>query len=156
MGRPGPGAGPGAGPDDSFMADPAFSEAQQAMERGDLDSAAAAFEKVLAASPGHPVAAMGLAQVGLIKRVGSYDQAQAQRDAAARPGDPDAQARVADIEVATGRAEAGFDRLLGTVRRTSGEERDRARVHLLSLFEVFPPKDPQVAKARAKLSSLLF
>jgi thioredoxin-like negative regulator of GroEL len=29
-------------------------------------------------------------------------------------------------------------------------------VHLVSLFDVFPPKDPRVAKARAKLSSLLF
>ena len=122
------------------MDDPAFGEAQQAMERGDLDGAAAAFEKVLAASPGHPVASM----------------AQVLRDAAASPSDPDAQARAADIEVATGRAEAGFDRLLGTVRRTSGDERDRARVHLVGLFEIFPPKDPQVTKARAKLSSLLF
>ena len=31
-----------------MLADPAFEEAQQAMERGDLDGAAAAFEKVLA------------------------------------------------------------------------------------------------------------
>jgi putative thioredoxin len=46
--------------------------------------------------------------------------------------------------------------LLGTVRRSSGEERDRARVHLVSLFDVFPPRDPRVAKARARLSSLLF
>jgi putative thioredoxin len=153
MGRPGPGA-PG-GPD-ALMDDPAFGEAQQAMERGDMDAAAAAFEKVLAASPGHPVAAMGLAQVGLIRRVNSYDQTQVLREAAARPGDPEAQARAADVEVATGRTEAGFDRLLGTVRRTSGDERNQARVHLVGLFEIFPPKDPQVAKARAKLSSLLF
>ena len=36
------------------------------------------------------------------------------------------------------------------------DDRDRARVHLVSLFDVFPPRDPRVAKARAKLSSLLF
>ena len=36
------------------LADPAFGEAQQAMERGDLDGAAAAFEKVLASAPGPP------------------------------------------------------------------------------------------------------
>ena len=40
--------------------------------------------------------------------------------------------------------------------RTSGEERNRARVHLVSLFDVFPPREPRVARARAKLSSLLF
>ena len=146
--------GPGAGPDP--MADPAFAEAQQAMERGDLDGAAGAFEKVLAASPGHPVAALGLAQVDLIRRVNSYDQAKARRDAAENPDDIDAQCRVADIDLATGRIEEAFDRLLGAVRRASGDDRDRARVHLVSLFEVFPPRDPRVAKARAKLSGLLF
>src|SRR5580693_3533075 len=56
-----------------------FAEAQEAMERGDMDAAAAAFEKVLAASPGDPVATMGLGQVGLIRRVESYDQADARR-----------------------------------------------------------------------------
>jgi putative thioredoxin len=154
-GRPaGPGMGPG-GPGDAF-ADPGFGEAQQAMERGDLDGAAAAFEKVLASAPGHPAATMGLAQVDLIRRVNSYDQAQARRAADDNPGDPDAQARVADIDVATGQIEAGFDRLLTTIRQTSGDERNQARVHLLKLFDVFPPRDPRVTKARATLSSLLF
>ncbi len=99
---------------------------------------------------------MGLAQVDLIRRVNSYDQAKARQDAEDNPGDPDAQGRVADIDVAMGRIEAGFDRLLDTVRRTSGEERNQARLNLLRLFDVFPPRDPRVSKARATLSSLLF
>jgi putative thioredoxin len=160
-GQPGGASGPGGpgmrgGPGDAMMADPAFEEAQQAMERDDLDGAAEAFEKVLANSPGNPAAAMGLAQVNLIRRVSGYDQAQVRRAAAENPADVDAQSSVADIEVATGRIEEGFDRLLGTVRRTSGDERERARVHLIGLFDVFPPGDPRVAKARATLSSLLF
>ncbi len=155
-GGPGPGMGPGGpGLADAF-ADPGFGEAQQAMERGDLDGAAAAFEKVLAAAPGHPAAALGLAQVDLIRRVNSYDQAKARQDAEDHPGDPDAQGRVADIDVYEGRTEAGFDRLLDTIRRTSGAERNQARLHLLRLFEAFPPRDPRVTKARATLSSLLF
>ncbi len=133
-----------------------FAEAQEAMERGDLEAAATAFEKVLEANPGDPVAIMGLGQVGLIRRVESYDQATARRDADARPDDVEAQARAADIDLAMGRTEAGFQRLLDTIRRTTGEERDTARKHLISLFEIFPPKDPRVAKARAALSSLLF
>ena len=32
----------------------------------------------------------------------------------------------------------------------------QARLHLVSLFEVFPPGDPRVARARGTLSSLLF
>jgi putative thioredoxin len=92
----------------------------------------------------------------LIRRVENYDQTAARRDAASRPDDAEAQARVADIELAMGRIEEAFDRLLATIKRTSGEERDKARKHLVSLFEIFPPKDPRVSKARARLSSLLF
>jgi len=137
-------------------ADEIFAAAQEAMERGDMDAAAAAFEKVLAADPGDPIATMGLGQVSLIRRVEAYDQAAARRDADNRPDDALAQARVADIDLAMGRIEASFDRLLDTIRRTSGEEREKAREHLVSLFAIFPPKDPRVAKARATLSSLLF
>jgi thioredoxin len=155
------GAEPGAqafgmdGPDDP-MGDPAFAEAQEAMERGDLNAAAAAFEKVLAATPGDPMATMGLRQVELLRRVESYDQASARQAATDRPDDVDAQARVADIDLAMGRIDASFTRLLDVIRVTAGEERDKARKHLLGLFEIFPPRDARVTKARATLSSLLF
>jgi putative thioredoxin len=135
---------------------PAYAEARAAMERGDLDGAAKAFEEELAANPADPVAKSGLAQVNLIRRVSSYDQAQVRRDAAEHPGDVTAQTKVADIELATGRIEEAFDRLLGVVRRTSGEERDQARAHLVGLFELLPPNDPLVKKARSALSALLF
>ncbi len=144
----------GVGYDDA--ADDLYAEAQEAMERRDVDAAAAAFEKVLASSPGDPVAMMGLGQVNLVRRVQKYDQASARRDAAARPDDAEAQIKVADIELYTGQIEASFDRLLGTIRRTSGDEREKARKHLVSLFEILPPNDPRVKQARNKLSSLLF
>jgi putative thioredoxin len=145
--------GPGAG---MPPVPPAYAEAREAMERGDYDGAAKAFEQELAANPADPMAKAGLAQVNLIRRVTSYDQAQARRDAAERPADVDAQIKVADIELASGRVEEAFNRLLGVVRRTSGEERDQARKHLVSLFELLPPNEPLVKKARSSLSSLLF
>src|SRR6516225_9064476 len=148
--------GPGDPPAPDGFREPELAEAQQAMERGDLDAAAGAFERLLAKDPGHPVATLGLAQVNLFRRVNSYDQAQARRDAAAHPDDVDAQIRVADIEMSLGNAEEAFDRLLGVIRRTSGEARDKVRLHLVSLFEMFPPRDPRVSKARGTLSSLLF
>jgi len=148
--------GPGEPPAPDGFREPELAEAQQAMERGDLDAAAGAFEQLLAKDPGHPVATLGLAQVNLFRRVNSYDQAQARRDAAAHPDDVDAQIRVADIEMSLGNAEEAFDRLLGVIRRTSGEARDKVRLHLVSLFEMFPPRDPRVSKARGTLSSLLF
>ncbi len=160
-GQPGDGGQPGGMPAYAdgaagAQARSAMAAAQAAMERGDLDAAAAEFERVLATHPGDPVATMGVQQVGLIRRVESYDQAKARRDADEHPDDAEAQARVADIDMAMGKIEASFERLLDTIRRTSGDERDIARKHLIGLFEIFPPKDPRVAKARATLSSLLF
>jgi putative thioredoxin len=67
-----------------------------------------------------------------------------------------AQARMADLDLAMGRMEESFDRLLGTIKRTSGDERNKARQHLVELFGMFPPRDPLVAQARTRLSSLLF
>ena len=72
------------------------------------------------------------------------------------PSDVAAQIKVADIELAGGRIEESFDRLLGVVRRTSGDEREQARKHLVSLFDLLPPNEPQVKKTRAALSALLF
>ena len=135
---------------------PAYLEARQAMERGDFDAAARAFEAELANSPADPVARTGLAQVNLIRRVNSYDEAKVRRDAAEHPSDPEAQSKVADIDLASGLVDEAFDRLLGVVRRTSGEDRNKARVHLVELFEILPPRDPRVTKARAALSALLF
>ena len=156
-GRPGPGApggpmGPG-GPDPS---NPAFAEAQEAMQRGDMDAAADAFRRVLSASPADPVAKVGLARVELFRRLDSYDEAKVRREAAEHPDDVEAQPRVADIDVSAGHIEEAFDRLLGVVRRTSGDQRDEARRQLIGLFEIFPPQDPRVKKARGQLSSLLF
>ncbi len=165
LGLPGAGgqepAGPGGeGAPDSEPADgqrdPDLAAAQQALERGDLDGAAAVFERMLAAMPGNPVAVAGLAQVNLFRRVNSYDAGRVRQEAAAHPGDVDAQCKVADIELSMGKAEEAFDRLLGVIRRSSGDDRDKARRHLIGLFDIFPPRDPQVAKARSALSALLF
>jgi len=98
---------------------------------------------------------MGLAQVNLIRRVSGYEPEPGARAAAEDPANVEAQSSVATSKwPPTGRIEEGFDRLLGTIRRTSGDERERARVHLVSLFDVFPPGDPRVTKARGSLSSL--
>ena len=167
-GRPGgPGDGPG-GPGDGpggpggpaspaeMLGDPRFETAQVAMDSGDLDAAAAALEQVLADSPEHPVARAWLAQVDLIRRVNSYDRAKVQRAAQENPGDVDAQIQAADLDLAGGQIQESFDRLLGVFQRATGEDKNKIRLHLLNLFEVLPPRDPRVAKARARLSSMLF
>jgi putative thioredoxin len=154
----GAGAGPGEADAaaDADAVPPAYEQAQEAMQSGDLDGAAGVLEKALAESPADSVAKGMLAQVNLIRRIDSYDQAAVRRDAAANPGSVDAQAKAADVELAAGQPDDAFDRMLGVIRRTSGGDRDRARRHLLDLFEIFGPDDPAVKKARGKLAALLF
>jgi putative thioredoxin len=149
-------AGPEEGGAREPAADPVEAEAETALQRGDLDAAEAAFGKILEAKPGDAGAKSGLALVELQRRVHAYDAEQARKDAAARPDDAQVQVQVADLDLAEGRVEEAFDRLIGTVRRTSGDDRETARKHLVSLFDLLPPDDPRVAQARRRLASALF
>jgi putative thioredoxin len=150
-------AGDGAESEDAFdELPPALSAARDAMETGDLDGAARALEKALADVPADPLAKGWLAQVNLMRRVSSYDPATASREAAAHPEDIAAQLRVADFEMASGDAEKAFDRILAVIKRTSGADRNTARMHLLDLFEVLSPDDERLKKARTQLTLLLF
>jgi putative thioredoxin len=153
----GAGAGAEAESGDAFDdLPPALSEARDAMETGDLDAAAQALEKALVDTPADPLAKGWLAQVNLMRRVSAVEPADAARDAAERPDDVEAQLLLADFEMASGDADQAFDRVLAVVKRTSGAERNAARLRLLDLFEVLPPDDERLKKARTQLTLLLF
>ena len=49
-----------------------------------------------------------------------------------------------------------FDRLVQTVARTAGDDRDRARTHLVELFELFGTEDERVTTARRALARALY
>jgi putative thioredoxin len=149
----GDGAEPGEALDDL---PPALAAARDAMETGDFDGAARALEKALADAPADSLAKSWLAQVNLMRRVSSYDQMTVLREGAAHPDDVAAQLRVADWDMASGDAEKAFDRILAVIKRTSGAERNTARLHLLDLFEVLSPDDERLKKARTQLTLLLF
>jgi putative thioredoxin len=136
--------------------DPGVEQALDAIERGDLDAAAEAYRTVLAGSPGNEEARLGLAQVELIRRTQTTDVAAARQAAAERPDDVEAQCLAADLDVVGGSVSDAFDRLIDLVRRSSGDDRDRARAHLIALFDVIGPDDPRVAKGRTGLASALF
>ncbi|NAZ87957.1 co-chaperone YbbN [Kineococcus indalonis] len=135
---------------------PLHAEAQAAAEAGDLDAAAAAWQRALAADPRDTGAAEGLARVGVLRRLRGVDAAAARAAAAGAPDDVPAQLVVADLDLVGGHVEDAFERLLGIVRRTAGEDRDAARTHLLELFTVVGAADPRVARARTALSRALF
>jgi putative thioredoxin len=67
-----------------------------------------------------------------------------------------AQISAADVDMLSGRAEDAFNRLIEVIRRSSGNDRDRAREHLIGLFEIVGSSDPAVARARVALANALF
>ena len=56
----------------------------------------------------------------------------------------------------SGQAEAAFARLIGLVKRLSGDDRNQVRVRLLELFETLGNTDERVLKARRDLMTALF
>ncbi|WP_051059227.1 tetratricopeptide repeat protein [Nocardiopsis lucentensis] len=136
--------------------DPVDAEAQAALERGDLAAAEAAYAKAVEASPDDVEAKLKLAQVRLVGRLQDVDAGAVRQAAADDPENVAAQCAVADIDMYGGKFEDAFDRLITTVKRTSDDDRNKARTHLLTLFELLPPGDPRVGAARRKLTSALF
>ncbi len=136
--------------------DPRYDEAYDAIERGDLDAAAAAYRSLLDQSPGDADAQAGLGQVELLRRTQALDERAVRQAAAENPDDVAAQSAVADLDLLGGQVEDAFSRLLDLVRRLSGSERDAARTHLVSLFELVGNQDDRVAKARTALANALF
>ena len=149
-------AEPGAHVEDEGELPPLHQEAYDAIDRGDWAGAVSAYEQALAQDPGDEMARLGLGQVKLLERTSHLDLAAVRAAAAERPDDVQAQIEAADLDLVGGHVEDGFLRLVDTVRRTSGEDRDKARTHLLELFEVIGSHDPRVAKGRQALMSALF
>jgi putative thioredoxin len=143
-------------PADEPVEDPRYDEAYDAIERGDLDAAAAAYRSLLEQSPADADAQAGLGQVELLRRTKDLDPVAVRASAAENPDDMAAQLAAADVDLLGGHVEDAFARLIDLVRRTSGDERDRAREHLVELFGLVGSDDERVAKARTALANALF
>lgn len=130
--------------------------AAQALDADDFAGAAQAYRNVLSDDPANGEAKLGLAQAELLGRVRKMDPQQVRKDAAENPGDAEAQIAAADLDLVGGHVEDAFGRLVETVRRNVGDDRDRVRVRLLKLFDVIGVDDPRVAAARTALARVLF
>ncbi|SCD81900.1 putative thioredoxin [Streptomyces sp. BpilaLS-43] len=140
-----------AGPYDALL-----EAAAQALDASDFDGAVQAYRNVLSEDPLNTEAKLGLAQAELLRRVADIDPQKVRAAAAEKPADPAAQMDAADLDLVGGHVEDAFGRLVETVRRTFGDDRDAVRVRLLELFEVIGPEDPRVAAARTALARVLF
>ena len=134
---------------------PLHQEAFDALQTGDLDAAAAAYEKALKEQPSDADASAGLAQGRLMQRLQGATMDEIRSQAAATPEDLDKQMLVADLDVSGGHIDDAFGRLLDLFP-TAGERKDQVRTRLLELFEVVGQDDPRVNAARKRLMLLLY
>lgn len=138
------------------VADPRFAAADDALERGDFAAAEVEFDKLLAANPNDAEAQAGKVQAGLLARVATLEPGPTLTRAASPDATVDDHLAAADIELATGDADAAFGRLIDQVKVRSGDDRDRVRMRLLQLFETLGNADERVLKARRALMTALF
>ncbi|MCG7205945.1 MULTISPECIES: tetratricopeptide repeat protein [Streptomyces] len=152
-------AQPGAQPAPAMPAGPydhLLEAAVQALDAGDFGGAVQAYRNVLSDDPANSEARLGLAQAELLQRVQGMDPQQVRKDAAEKPADAEAQIAAADLDLVGGHVEDAFGRLIETVQRTAGDDRDAVRRRLLELFEVVGTDDPRVVGARRALARALF
>jgi putative thioredoxin len=147
---------PVGGEDGEPQVDPRYAAAQAALEADDIDGAVAEYQRLVDANPADTEAAAGLAMAKVLQRTRGVDLQAAREAAAAAPDDVDAQTLVADLDLLGGHVDDAFDRLVGLVRRTTGDDRNRAREHLLGLFSAVGNDDPRVMRGRQGLASALF
>ncbi|WP_231447434.1 tetratricopeptide repeat protein [Brevibacterium zhoupengii] len=137
-------------------AGPAHPEAEEALDRGDFDTAESLFKAALAASPADEEAKFGLARAGLGRRLIDADPQQLVAAADANPKDPEAAKAAADAEIVGGNPSSAFNRLISLIRVSAGDEKEALRLRVLELFEVLGADDPAVTKARTALMRALF
>jgi putative thioredoxin len=150
------GAPTDAGDDESTQADPRYAAAQAALANDDIGGAVAEYQRLVDANPADTEAAAGLAMAKVLQRTHGVDPEAARSAAQAKPDDVDAQTLVADLDLLGGQVDDAFGRLVDLVRRTTGDDRNRAREHLLGLFAAVGNDDPRVLRGRQNLASALF
>jgi putative thioredoxin len=135
---------------------PHHAEAYEAIERGDYKAAIAEYKTAIAQDPRDAMAVAGLAQVSLLDRLDGRSMDEIRSAAAQAPDDVDAQLLVADLDLSGGHVDDAFDRLLALFPDLDAEGKNKVRSRLLDYFEIVGVDDPRVAKARARLTSLLY
>lgn len=135
--------------------DPRFTAAEEALDAGDFELAAQRYQAIVEQEPANTEAALALGQVRLLQRIDTIDRAAAAR-ADSTPDDVDAQLAAADLALASNDVQGAFDRLLASVSRLAGDDRDRVRTRLLEYFDLLGPDDPRVSAARRQLARALF
>lgn len=136
--------------------EPEEAAALSALENGDYSGAAMAYRNWLQRKPDETMAKIGLAQCELMIRVAGLNPSMAISDAEKNLGDITKQLMASDIEIVQGQQKRAFERLITFIRNSTGDDRKKAKEHLLLLFQLVDPSDPDLIRARSELASALF
>lgn len=142
-------------PQDAEEVDPALERARSLWDNAEFDDALAAYQAILHEQPNHAEAKDALRQIAFLKRA-TVQPADAVAVADAAPGDIEAAFAAADVEVTQDLVVEAFNRLIGLVRSTAGDDRTTVRTRLVELFELFPQDDPRVIAGRRNLANALY
>jgi putative thioredoxin len=136
--------------------EPEEAAALSALEKGDYSGAAMAYRNWLMRKSDEPVAKIGLAQCELMVRISALNPALTVKDADSDPTSIAKAVMAADVEISQGLQKNAFARLINFVKNSSGDEKKQAKEHLLLLFQLVDPADPDLIRSRNELASALF
>jgi putative thioredoxin len=136
--------------------EPEEAAALSALDKGDYSGAAMAYRNWLMRKPDEPVAKIGLAQCELMLRISALNPALTVKDADSEPTSIEKAVMAADVEISQGLQKNAFARLINFVKNSSGDEKKQAKEHLLLLFQLVDPADPDLIRSRNELASALF
>ncbi|MCW2690937.1 MAG: Thioredoxin domain [Mycobacterium sp.] len=135
--------------------DPELAQAREHLDAGEFGAARNAYQAILDANPNHAEAKGAVRQINFLDRASTRaPDAAAVADAA--PDDIEAAFAAADLDILQQNVPAAFDRLIGLIRRTAGDDRTAVRTRLIELFDLFDPADPEVIEGRRKLANALY
>lgn len=130
--------------------------AREALERGDYAAAEEVYDHAIAQNPADDELKVARNQVRMLGRMDGQDPRTLLAAADAVPDDLDAALAAADAALALGDIDAALGRALDAVRTHDGDEREKARLRLLELFDIIGATAPEVTRARRQLAMLLF
>lgn len=135
------------------FSDPRFDAAESALEAGDWDAAAMAYQEILSATPADSIAKIGSLNVKLLKRTDGRDLAT---DISSLNLETESVLRAADATFLMGEFADAFALLIEHIKNSTGPDRDKTRERTLELFDIAGPADPAVIKGRSALTNALF
>lgn len=132
---------------------PRHQAAYDAIDAGNYIEAVAQYEAALSENPADSLALAGLAQTKLLIRTAGIDFEKVLSSA---PTTAEETMLKADACLAVGHPAQAFSTILTRFATVFGDEREVLRKHLLELFLICPPDQPELADARRQLAALLY